>query len=173
MKCKYFAGTPEKPFVFLVMLVLLMVCNGCFTHGAILFCDQCGDNIRIIERRGEVSEGGESLTVYLKKQTDYCRDPFGLWNGSKIEESSHVYSLTKPEPNSIQKEFLVMLYDKTSERVRLHGFETKYEHKTIGKTQGVVDYDRLVLPAFHIYPMTPRAGSNDNYSTIRIRYNKY
>ena len=159
----------RKTFCFLAMFVLLMVCNGCFTYSAIGFCDQCGNDIRIIERQGKLSEDGKSLSVYLKKRTDYCRDPFGIWKGSKIEESTHVYPLTKPEPNSIQKEFLVMFYDQTSERVRLHGFETKYEHETIGKTQGVVDYDRLVLPVFHIYPMTPRAGSNDNYSTIRIR----
>lgn len=164
-----FYRNDRKAFCFLVMFVLLMACNGCFTHSAILFCDKCSDDIRIIERQGKLSEDGKSLSVYLKKRTDYCRDPFGIWKGSKIEESTHVYPLTKPEPNSIQKEFLVMFYDQTSERVRLHGFETKYEHETIGKTQGVVDYDRLVLPAFHIYPMTPRAGSNDNYSTIRIR----
>ena len=56
-----FCGNARKAFCFLVMLVLLMVCNGCFTEAAQRICYRCHDDIQIIERRGEVSNDGKRL----------------------------------------------------------------------------------------------------------------
>ena len=87
----------REMFQLLSMLVLLMVCNGCFTYTAESICLRCHDDIQIIERRGDLSNDQKSLSIHLKKRRDYCRDPFGIWKGSIVEEETHVYSLTRPE----------------------------------------------------------------------------
>ena len=89
----------------LIMLGMLLACSGCFQALTEDITDRCYDDIRIVERRGRISEDGKSLSIYQKKRTDYHRDPFGLWKGSFEEETSHTYPLDTPEPGAVLQDF--------------------------------------------------------------------
>ena len=147
-------------------LSLLMVCNGCFTIETSRFCERCHDDIRILERHGEISKDGTSLSVYLKKQTDFYRDPFKIWTESIVEESSHVYPLTAPEPGSIRKEFVV-IFRNDDGRLHSKSFGIKSNSEALSHSNQKEKIDCLSFPSFHIYPME-RKGSFDHYSTIDI-----
>ena len=115
-----------KLFFFPSLLILLLLCNGCFTYGTTRFCGRMHNEIQILERRGELSNDGQHLIVHMKKQTNYCRDPFKIWRGSFVEESTHVYSLTTPEPDALRKEFLIILDEhRMIQRIQLQNYEIK------------------------------------------------
>jgi hypothetical protein len=143
-----FCGNARKAFCFLVMLVLLMVCNGCFTEAAQRICYRCHDDIQIIERRGEVSNDGKSLSIHLKKRKDYCRDPFGIWKGSVEEEETYAYPLTSPEPKAERMQFSIVLDSNCTQRVSMQHLEVKDERETDDKDVIEADYNRLILPVF-------------------------
>ena len=106
----------RKAFGFLAMLVLLLLCSGCFCSMVVYNCDEnCHEEIIILERRVDFSQDGKSLSVYLKKQTTSRRDPFGnprdpvgKWQKVSVEEANHTYSLTSPEANAVLKKFRVI-----------------------------------------------------------------
>ena len=129
----------------LSMLVLLMVCNGCFTYTAESICQRCHDDIQIIERHGELSNDQKSLSIHLKKRRDYCRDPFGIWKGSIVEEENHVYPLTSPESLADIQRFSFIL-DNNAERISFQHFEVKDEKDAECGDVFEADYNRLIFP---------------------------
>ena len=157
----------RKAFHFLSMLVLLMMGNGCFTSIANNICYRCHDEIQIIERRGELSNDGESLSIHLKKRRDYCRDPFGIWTGSIVEEKTHVYSLTRPESLADMKQFSVVL-DNHAERISFQHLEVMDEKDAECRDVFDADYNRLIFPVFNQVKLVfERVVANDE-CTIRI-----
>ena len=156
-----------KVFFFLSILFILVLCNGCFTYETTKFCERMHNEIHILERHGELSNDGQHLTVYVKKQTNYCRDPFKIWRGSIVEESTHTYSLTNPEPDALQKEFLIILDERRHQRIDLQNFEINDGEEAIVERNDKVNPGRLSLPAFFIYPRK-QEGTKDVYSTIVI-----
>ena len=154
-------------FHFLSMLVLLMVCNGCFTYNAESICLRCHDDIQIIERHGELLSDQKSLSIHLKKRRDYCRDPFGIWKGSIVEEENHVYPLTSPESHAGLKQFSVIL-DNHAERISFQHFEVKDEKDAECGDVFEADYNRLIFPVFNQVKLVfERVVANDE-CTIRI-----
>ena len=99
--------TPAKKQIIraLLMLGMLLACSGCFQQMAENITDQCYDDVRIVERRGRISENGKNLTIYQKKRTDYRRDPLGLWKGSFEEETTHTYPLDAPPKGAVLQDF--------------------------------------------------------------------
>ena len=157
----------RKTFCFLAMFVLLMVCNGCFTSIANNICYRCHDDIQILERRGELSNDGESLSIHLKMRKDYCRDPFGIWKGSIEEEENHVYPLTSPESHVGLKQFSIVL-DNNAQRISLQSFEVKDEKDAEYRDIFESDYNRLILPVLkQVMPVFERDGAMDDCS-IRV-----
>ena len=151
----------------LSMLVLLMVCNGCFTYYAESICLRCHDDIQIIERHGELSNDQKSLSIHLKKRRDYCRDPFGIWKGSIVEEKTHVYSLTRPESLADMKQFSVVL-DNHAERISFQHLEVMDEKDAECRDVFDADYNRLIFPVFNQVKLVfERVVANDE-CTIRI-----
>lgn len=145
------------------MFVLLMVCNGCFTYVAESICYRCHDDIQIIERRGELSNDGKSLSIHLKKRKDYCRDPFGIWKGSVEEEETYEYPLTSPEPKAERMQFSIVLDNNCTQRVSMQHLEVKDEKETDGKDVIEADYNRLILPVFEqVKPMVEMEGKKDD-----------
>ena len=158
----------RKLFFFSSLLILLLLCNGCFTYETTRFCGRMHNEIQILERRGELSNDGQYLIVHMKKQTNYCRDPFKKWRGSFVEESTHVYSLTTPEPDALRKEFLIILDEhRMIQRVQLQNYEIKNGEESTIEQNDEVNLGRLILPAFYIYPRN-REGTSDIYSTLSI-----
>ena len=161
-----------RRFISPSMLLLLLLCNGCFTTGVSDLCGRIHNEIEVLERRGEVSNDGQHLEVYLKKQTTYCRPPFR--KRRVVEESTHVYSLTTPEPGALQKEFLLSLKDDKGQRIHLQSYEitdgqdeiTDGQETAIGQNEEV-NLGRLILPRVVIYPCR-REGTRDIYSTLSI-----
>ena len=146
------------------MLVLLMVCNGCFTSIANNICYRCHDDIQIIERHGELSNDQKSLSIHLKKRRDYCRDPFGIWKGSIEEEETHVYPLTSPESHTGLKQFSVIL-DNNAERISCQHFEVKDEKDAERMDVLGADYNRLILPVLkQVMPVFEIDGAMDDCS---------
>ena len=154
----------RKVFHFLSTLVLLMVCNGCFTYYAESICLRCHDDIQIIERHGELSNDQKSLSIHLKRRRDYCRDPFGIWKGSIEEEETHVYPLTSPESHTGLKQFSVIL-DNNAERISCQHFEVKDEKEAECKDIFESDYNRLILPVLkQVMPVFEIDGAMDDCS---------
>ena len=149
-------------FHFLAMLVLLMVCNGCFTSIANNICYRCHDDIQIIERHGELSNDQKSLSIHLKKRRDYCRDPFGIWKGSIEEEETHVYPLTRPESVANHKQFSVVL-DTNAERISFQHLEVTDEKDAEHRDFFEADYNRLIFPVFNqVKPVFERVVAKDD-----------
>ena len=138
----------RKVFHFLSTLVLVMVCNGCFTWTAESICDRCHDDIQIIERHGELSNDQKSLSIHLKKRRDYCRDPFGIWKGSIEEEETYVYPLTRHESFADLEQFSVVL-DTDAERISFQHLEVKDEKEAEGRDVFEADYNRLIFPVLN------------------------
>ena len=162
-----FCRNARKAFCFLAMFVLLMVCNGCFTYVAESICYRCHDDIQIIERRGEVSNDGKRLSIYLKKRTDYCRDPFGIWKGSIEEEGTYEYPLTSPEPHAVLKQFPVVLDDNCTLRASMQPLEVKNGKEAEAKEVNDADYNPLILPLLQqVEPVFEIHGQKND--TIRI-----
>ena len=140
----------RKVFHFLSTLVLVMVCNGCFTSIANNICYRCHDDIQILERRGELSTDGESLSIHLKMRKDYCRDPFGIWKGSIEEEETHVYPLTNPEPHAERMRF--SFFATNSNRcIIMRSFEVKDGKELAYNYVENADYNKLILPVLNEY----------------------
>ncbi|MBO4619995.1 MAG: hypothetical protein J5654_07785 [Victivallales bacterium] len=159
----------RKLFLFLTMFGLLWICSGCLFRSAVdSLLYQCYDDILIVERRGEISEDGKNLTVYLKKRTDYRRDPFHIWKGSFEEEATHTYPLTHPETDAVLQEFeFIPPVEQNRDRVEcLFDVNANHNYAIISRSKIEEGQDGLFLPAIVIYN-GKKPGSHEKHP-IRI-----
>ena len=153
--------TPAKKQILwtLLMLGMLLACSGCFQQMAKNITDQCYDDVRIVKRRGRISEDGKNLTIYQKKRTYYHRDPLGLWKGSFDEETTHTYPLDAPPKGAVLQDF-DFTYRKGYESILRHVHHLLLDVNNSGSPDAAEDGQTVVcLPALALYtgkkPGTP------------------
>ena len=126
------------------MAVLCLTCCGCcFSNKAQDFCNRCYSykTTQIIARNGRLSQDGTTFTVYSHKLID--PDPYKHLADYIKYETTHVYSMTSPEPNGKLCQFTLVPSINTKRlNVNTFGLPENINFR-YSKT---LDYSRLTLP---------------------------